>query len=607
MYTRERWAIALLVLGSVAFLPEALNRFVFPKLAVLAAGALLALTVPERGRLPRLAVGLLAASGVVLLAAGLVSATPAAQLLGRAPRYEGVFVLAVYLAALVAGARLLGPGRARGSTLWLLRWLAVAALAVGVEAALEATGLRPLASNVSRPGSLLGNASDEGAWAVLVLGPLANVALRVGGRLIVAGALAAAVTLAASGSRGALVGAVVLAGLLAWLAPSREIRVLLAGGLIIVALATLALPATRTRVLGSSPLAGETVTGRTLLWRETVSLLGAHPLLGVGPGGYVDAIPKYHSARYEREVGPTNPPDSPHDWILQAAAAGGLGLALLAVALAALTLTRGYRATRTQPTGGEQAAVVGLLGGLLGYSVALLFHLTSPGTTPLAAVFAGALLAAAPGPTAAAAGRLEPWAKTARIAAIAGLGALVVVFAAGALAEIPLRSGIDAAASGQFATADRDFNLARDLRPWDRAPAATAAHAYATLASDGIRSAAGPGTRWVKDELSAYPRSIQALEDGATIDFATGHAAASAALLARARRLEPNNPDVLVEVGENALAQRRYAAAGGYFATAATLEPRDPAAWRGLAAADRGEGRVAAARAAAARAAALGG
>ena len=44
---------------------------------------------------------------------------------------------------------------------WFLDWLAVTALLVGAEAVLETAGLRPLVSDVTRPGSLLGNASDE--------------------------------------------------------------------------------------------------------------------------------------------------------------------------------------------------------------------------------------------------------------------------------------------------------------------------------------------------------------------------------------------------------------------------------------------------------------
>lgn len=600
MLSRERTALALLAIGTAVFLPEALNRFVFPKLAVLAVGALLAASVPSRGRLPRASVAMLVVSALILLAAALNGATPLAQILGRAPRYEGVFVLPVYLASAVAGSRLLGAGRARGSTAWFLRWLAIAALAVGIEAVLETTGLRPLSSNVARPGSLLGNASDEGAWAVLVLGPLASVALRVRGRLYIAGAIAAAAALVCSGSRGALAGAVVLAAVLVVLAPRRQLRVAIVGALAIVAIGAIALPATRSRVLGQSPLAGHTVTGRRLLWGETVRLLGAHPVLGVGPSGYLDAIPAYHTRRYELEVGPANPPDSPHNWILQAAGAGGLLLALLAVALAALTLREGYRAASDQPTGGEAAAITGMLAGLAGYAFALLFHLTSPGTAPLAAIFAGALLAGRkatepqtqPGESRALplasfdraiasplAARLR---KPIRLTTSVVLGALVIVLSSAAFAELPLRSAILAAASGHFASANRDFHIAEVLRPWDADISATAAHAYATLASDGITSAAQAGAPWSTAELGTYPDSIQALADAATLDLARQRPAAAAHLLSRALGHDPTNPDLDAEAAEVALAKHDPRAAIVLLREAKALAPENAVVWREL-------------------------
>ncbi|MGH2872826.1 MAG: hypothetical protein ACRDL5_10260, partial [Solirubrobacteraceae bacterium] len=71
MLIRERWALALLAIGGAVFLPGALNRFVFPKLAVAAIGVALAATVPARGRLPRAAVAILAAGSAVLIAAAL--------------------------------------------------------------------------------------------------------------------------------------------------------------------------------------------------------------------------------------------------------------------------------------------------------------------------------------------------------------------------------------------------------------------------------------------------------------------------------------------------------------------------------------------------------
>src|ERR1700735_3516410 len=71
MLPRERWAILLRAVAGAGFLPGALDRFVFPKLALAAAGVGLAMSVPARGVLPRLATWLLLLAGLVLLAAGL--------------------------------------------------------------------------------------------------------------------------------------------------------------------------------------------------------------------------------------------------------------------------------------------------------------------------------------------------------------------------------------------------------------------------------------------------------------------------------------------------------------------------------------------------------
>jgi O-antigen ligase len=288
-------------------------------------------------------------------------------------------------------------------------------------------------------------------------------------------------------------------------------------------------------VTGSSPYAGHTASGRLLLWSETVRLIAGHPLLGAGPGGYIDAIPAYHDARYERRVGPQTPPDSPHDWLLQAAAAGGLPLLVLVLALAGLTVVCGRRAVRRQPGGGEAAAVAGMLAGVAGYGVALLFFFTTPGSTPLAALLGGALLATE-SPPAAVAARLT------RAAVAAALAALTLLLAAAAVAEIPLRDAIDAAARLRLPASDRDFGIARDLRPWDPAVDAAAAHAFAVLAGEGVAGAACDGLPWARRELAATPDSIEGLGDGAELDLSAGRFSTSVALLARARRDDPANP-----------------------------------------------------------------
>ncbi|MGH2842079.1 MAG: O-antigen ligase family protein [Solirubrobacteraceae bacterium] len=545
MLVPERLALALLALSGAAFLPDALNRFVFPKLVLVAIAVTLAAIVPARGRLPRAAVAVLCAGAALLTLAALSGRTPLQQLIGLAPRYEGLIVLPLYAGAGVAGARLLGHGRARGASRSFVRWLALAAILIGIEAVLEAAGLRPLASNVARPGSLLGNASDEGAWAVLALGPLAAVAIRVGGGLFTAGAVMAAATVICSGSRAALLGALIVAAVLVVLAGSRAVRVAVLVGIAAMAVGTLALPATRARVTASGGQAGATVTGRRLLWSETTTLVVGHPLLGIGPSGYLDAIPKYHGATYEREVGPQNPPDSPHDWLLQATVAGGLPLLALALALAGLTLRRGWRAVAEQETAGEAALVGGLLAGLCGYGVALLFGFTTPGSTPLAAVFGGALLAGVPASAGRGDRRSRLWRRVrpaARAFSVAVCCALAVLAAAGAVAEVYLRDAIDAAASDHLTQSEHEFQTAHDLRPWDPSVDATAAHAYATLAGYGIVAAIRPGLHWSGLELARLPHSIEALSDAATLALAAGQPARARRFVDQALRLEPENP-----------------------------------------------------------------
>ena len=556
---RERAALALLAVGTVAFMPGALDRFVFVKVALVASGVALAYTAPARGRLSPRIVALLSFGALLLLVATLREAAPLTALVGRSPRFEGVFVLPVYVGAAAAGARLLGPHRAAGSTAWFMNCLALAAVLVGVEAALELSGLRPLATNVARPGSLLGNASDEGAWAALVLGPLAAVAVTTRRWPYALGVLAAGVTLVASGSRGALLGAVVVAVVLVLLEPRRSLKVLILAGLLVVAVGSFAVPATRDRIVGSSPYAIETAKGRTLLWEETVHLVEDHPLLGVGASGFVNAIPHDHTLQWQRDVGPADPPDSPHDWILQAASDGGLLLGLAALALALMVLFDGVAATRRQPNRGERSAVVGFVAGVGGYGVALLFHFTSPGTTPLAATFAGALVAVTARSgnergetTVPRSSRLrlryeDP--KALNVLRVALFSALAVLLLLAAVAEIPLRSAIDDAALGRLGAADHSFHLAQTLRPWDPSIGATAGHAFAVLAALGEPGAAARGEPWVVAEVREDPQGVGSLEDAAAIDVALHRWAAAQSLLVRATSLDPTNPLVLLALG----------------------------------------------------------
>ncbi len=577
MSDRERVALALFGLSGAVFLPGAYDRFDLPKLAWFAAAVALGLSAVPRGRLPRVVLAGLALGVLLLSVQAIESSSALTRLIGRAPRYEGLLALSVYVGAAVCGARLLGPARARGASTWFLDWLAVAAIAIAIEAVLETAGLYPLESNVARPGSLLGNASEQGAWAALALGPLAAVALRTRRPLQIAGALAAVTALDCSLSRGAYLGGAVVVAILLVLLPTPRQRVTLLVCTALAVIAVIALPTSRNRVTGTSPLAGETVSGRRLLWGETLHVIASNPLLGVGAGGYVDALPRHQTVRYEREIGPQTLPDSPENWLLQAAVAGGLPLLLISVALAALLLARGLRVALAERDAVDSGAFGGMLAGVAGYGTALLFYFTSPVSTPLATLFAGALLAQAP------AGQFRRW----RAVACGAFGLLTVVLVLAALAEIPLRAGLVAAAKGQVGPADADFRAARVLRPWDPAIDESASHAFAGLTSAGVASAAAAGVPWAARALSATPDSVQVIADAATIDLARGRARTAADLLNHALAQDPFDGDLRVSAAATALVLGRRSEAIALAEQALVDDPGNPRALQLIALARR--------------------
>jgi tetratricopeptide (TPR) repeat protein len=609
---RERVALALVALAPAAFLPGGLNRFVFLKVAMVAVAIALAAAGRRRGRLPRAIAAAVAAGALLLAVAAGLSVAPAGAFFGRAPRYEGIFILPVYAGAAAAGAWLLGPAASRRALPWWLRALSLGVALVAFEAVLEAFGLRPLASNVARPGSLLGNASDEGAYGVLCLGILTSVAVRVRDRWAIAGAAASGLVVVLSASRGALLGAAVALACIGVLVAAGRLRLLVLASLALLTVATFAVPATRDRVLGTSPLAGSTISGRTLLWDESLHLVASHPVLGVGPSGYLDALPAEHDRQWQTQIGPANPPDSPHDWILQAAADGGFPLALLAIGIVLEVARRGRRTLRAQQTDGGAAAFTGMIAGGAGYGVALLFHFTSPGTTPLAAFAAGALVAVPPD------GGLAWWqGRAARRMLATGAGLLAVVLLAAALAETPLRAAIVAVSQGRYSAAANDFRIARDLRPWDGEVGAAEAHAFVVAAQQdaaagpsgssllaGALALAGPAAR---TEAGDYPRSVAALQDLASVEELSGALGPAGATLERALGLDPLDPQILLSLGVVAGEEGRDGQAVARLMEAAGIDKTSPAPWLDLAVVYQQMGDPSAAAAARAKAAALAG
>jgi O-Antigen ligase len=559
-------AVWLLGLAPAVFLPEALNRFVFIKLAVGAAAVVCGLMAALPGRLQRRPRILLILAGVTLVAAALLGQAPLAQLIGRAPRYEGLVALSVYLGAGLMGAWLLGPGANPALRAHLVKATAVAATLIAVVAVLETVGLHPLATSVSRPGSLLGNATEQGAYGAGVVGLCLHAIVRRR-RWEILAVGAGGVLVLTSASRGALLGLLAAVVVTIILGTPRIRRVALVS-LGVCAVAALALPLTRARLLLQSPLSVQTVTGRGMEWTETVHLIAAHPLLGVGPSGFVDTLPSVQSAQYVALAG-TARLDSPHSLLLQILDAGGVVLLLIAAVLVWL-LVRSVLTLRSDAIDGPWA--IGAAAALAGWGTCLLTHFSAPGSTPLFALLAGSLLAEP---------RARPVRVVARRAAAAGAAVLGTVLLLAAFAEIPLRGGLFAIQGGDGPAAVHDFALAHTLRPWDGDLDAQIAHALIGQPLPGQ-----PGTvvdGYLHRAQTAFPQDPWVLTDAGLRAGQAGKLTDALTYLDHAHRVAPNDPEVYLIRGQVRARANNTAGAIADLRASASLTPTSPVSLQVLA------------------------
>lgn len=558
----SRWQVAAvwtLGLAPAAFLPGALNRFVFIKLTLGAAALACALMAGLPGRLQRSSRILLTLAGVTLAASALLGQAPLAQLIGRAPRYEGLVALSVYLGALLMGAWLLGPGSNPVLRAHLIKATAVAASLIAVVAVLETLGLHPLATSTSRPGSLLGNATEQGAFGAGVVGLCLHAVARRD-RWAICAVVAGGVLVVTSASRGALLGLVAAVAVTVILGTPRVRRVAL-GALGAGVVAALALPLTRQRLLMQSPLSHQTVTGRGQEWTETLHLIGQHPVLGVGPSGFLDALPSLQSAQYVRLAG-AGRLDSPHSLPLQIADAGGVVLLLIAAALGWFLVRNILRLRRDAA---EAPWAIGAAAAIAGWATVLLTHFTAPGSTPLFCLLAGSMLA-------------EPRSRPVRLvvrrvaaASATLLGALLLL---AAIAEIPLRDGLRALQAGDGPTAVRDFGTAHALRPWDGDLDAQIAHALIGQPIPGQPSSVTDG--YLHRAQAAFPQDPWMLTDAGLHAGQDGKLTESLAYLDQAHRVAPNDPQVYLIRGQVRAKVNNTAGAIADLRTSASLSPKSP-------------------------------
>jgi hypothetical protein len=569
--------VILVCVAPFALLPGMFDRWVFPKLLLVVVGAGFALFARPAGKLPRWVSWWLLAVGAVLAAGAMLGAAPLPQLFGRWPRYEGAVALPVYVLAAWSGARLLGgdapPRRVR--TMWMTTSLA--ALVAAVIAVTETFGVHLLATTQARPGSVFGNASDQGVVGAVVVAMLlpmcqrrlASVQTPGAGRSREAGIgwvglCSGIVLVATSASRAAMLALLVVLAthlVLLWRRGRSEGRrrawLLPVGLAAIGAILVGVLPMARSRLTGASALSQETVTNRWTMWRATAELLRGDLGAGVGPSGFSDAVNAVLPENWFATVGEGAVLESPHNIVAQVASAGGVvGLVAVLVFAAWLVRETWVRRHSGEPAGSLARADLreGAVLAVLGWAVALLTHFTSPGNIILPAVLMGALLAgsmAVPSAGEASARGVRERGVTWWVAAVV-VCAWAVGLAGGVTGDFALNSGTDAVQAGRADAADSAFSSAQRLRPWDADVPLIAAESFAG-ALDGSRQAnpkmVTAAQRWSELAMVRLPGSTRALKAGAVADQYAGDVAGAIGLLDRAASLSPTDPQVFQRLG----------------------------------------------------------
>lgn len=579
------------------FVPDGLFRFTLPKLAVLAAGIALGIIAGSRVKLmPPVAWGA-AAVMAAFTAAAVAADGLGSSFWGRWPRYEGVPTVAAYLLLLLVGARLLGPGADGAVRGWCSRLVSGTMLLLAAAALLEAGGVNLMGDAEGfRFGATLGNATDMGIVGLTGCAVLLPRAVFTKARWEQAGALAGGVVAIASGSRAViLVLALVLVGAAAWWGwrkrgsgGFRYAALWLIGSFSAVAVAILALPGVRGRFLDS-----ETVTGRADLWEATWALVTDHWALGVGPGHFVDVLPKYQSEAFAAAVGTDFPADSPHLIVLQWLADGGVPLLVANVMLCAAVVWAGVRNLRTVRNDSDRLFLVGAMAAVCSFALVLLTHFPTPGTTVITALCAGAVCGVAPAPPAAGKGRARvastqtiaaPASRARVLAAVSGACALFALAAAagiGSAAEVHLKNGEAAVRDGRLAEASLQFETAASLRPWDADVALLAGQAFAGRAAAGDPGSGKLAAEWSRRSLQANPGSVESMTSLAVGQMAAGELAAAGQTLEKARAAAPVNSQIWLQSGLAEYAAGRTGTAISYVERAVAFTP-DPAEERAV-------------------------
>ena len=373
----------------LAWSPSLWAGYTLPKLLLTACAVLLCgiglLQRPQAGRPQGLGLAL-SLCAVALAVSTLASQDYFTSLIGRYNSYElGLCALLLY-AAVYASAASLAPGSKE------LPSVIVAICGVlGAHAVLQRLGIDPFPPMAQlqqhRSVSTLGSPIDLGAYLAMTLPLALHWAMRENPGLGWPSAALIAGGLAATGTRGAWLGAAFgCAGYLALtlraapasLRKANPLWLVLAGFLACAAIAPIA---ARDWKMGDS--------ARVEIWRTAWLAFQERPLLGHGPDSFEIAFRRLRTEAYCQKMGRTDAfQGHAHNDMLQALATTGLfGAAAYLFLLASLLWA--WRKTFEEPGRGELAA--GLGAGLLSLFISMKFNPVSLEVLILAAVFVGLL------------------------------------------------------------------------------------------------------------------------------------------------------------------------------------------------------------------------
>jgi uncharacterized membrane protein len=412
----------------------------------------------------------------------------------------------------------------------------------------------------------VGNASDLAVVGLTGFGVLLWHALEHRYAWLWAGAGAAALVVVLSGSRGGWLGLVtILAAAVVLLAAARRWRaVAWLGGLLLAAAAVVvAVPVTRARLLGEG-LASQTAGGRLLMWRETLSLVGARPATGAGPSRFVDEIGAVQSEQWAQTIGPENPPDSPHNAILQVMASTGILGTVAVLAAVAVVVVLLWRAR----TDWARASLLASLGA----GVALCFHFTTLWALgPLLVCVGGALAA----PTR----RTWPWTMVLTVVAAWAvvIGALTVVSEARLYADLE-------AATAEAVDADIRLDETMGSKSWDPDFVRRVAYASVALAEEG-RAYPETFIPALEDACARLPRSTECAQTLGNAQLLAGDADGAVATLRDALTYAPTNSDTWLWLADAQAVSGDLNGAVDSLTRVTELRLDDPTAWDALAAA----------------------